>query len=216
MNLTKLREIQEELSRKVKIRPFRGQVKRVAGCDVSYTRDRKRMAAVFVVFSYPELELKEVAREIREVEFPYIPTFLSFREMPALVAAYRKLTELPDLVLVDGQGLAHPRKLGLASHLGVELGIATIGVAKSHLYGEYMEPGPNRGDYSILRDKAGRPIGAVLRTRDGVKPLFISPGNEIDIGDSIRFVLELTRGYRLPEPIRFADRLSRELLKKEV
>ena len=212
MDLASLREIQENLRGKVLIRPLDVEPKVVAGCDSSYSRKRGLIIAVFVLFAYPGLELLEVGRALRKVEFPYIPTYLSFRELPALLEAYRDLRRKPDLILVDGQGIAHPRGLGLASHLGVLLDRPTVGVAKSPLFGEFEMPGLRRGEHTSILN-GDRVIGAVLRTRTGVKPLFVSPGHRVDVEDSIRYVLELTRGYRLPEPIRSADRLSREIAK---
>ncbi len=212
MDLASLREIQENLRGKVLIQPLGSEPKVVAGCDSSYSRKMGLVVAVFVTFSYPELELLEVGSALRKVEFPYIPTYLSFRELPALLKAYKNLRVEPDLILVDGQGIAHPRGLGLASHLGVLLDRPTIGVAKSPLFGEFEMPGPLRGESSPILD-GGRVIGAVLRTRTNVKPLFVSPGHRVTVEDSIKYVLELSRGYRLPEPIRYADRISRKLAK---
>lgn len=160
------------------------------------------MAAV-VVFEWPDLRLIEVQTAGGDLDFPYIPGFLSFREIPLLIKAFEKLRISPDLILVDGQGIAHPRRLGLASHLGLVLNIPTIGCAKSHLIGDYTEPGERRGSCTYLTD-GDRIIGAVLRVKDRVKPLFISIGHKISLGAAIKWTLGTGRGYRLPEPARLA------------
>ncbi len=139
---------------------------------------------------------------------PYIPTFLAFRELPVILKAYKKLTIEPDLILVDGQGIAHPRFCGVATHLGVILNKPTIGCAKSHLIGEFTMPGGNRGDFSPIKWH-NKKIGIVLRTKDNVKPLFISPGNLVDFDDCRRYVLATTLGYRIPEPIRQAHIMAK-------
>ena len=144
------------------------------------------------------------------VDFPYVPGLLSFRELPALLPAVRALSAPPQLIMADGQGLAHPRSFGIASHLGVVLGIPTVGCAKSRLVGAYEEPGDRRGDWSRLLD-GDRCVGAVLRTRDGVKPLFISVGHLIDLDGCVEAVLRCGRGYRLPEPQRLAHSLTARL-----
>lgn len=188
------------------------RIRRVAGTDISYLRERKLALGVAALMSYPGLELLEVATAEVEVPFPYVPGLLSFRELPALLPALEGLSSDPDLILVDGQGVAHPRGFGLASHLGVLTSIPTVGCAKSRLLGEAEEPGPEVGDWVPLRHE-GRTVGAVLRTRRGVKPLYVSVGHLIDLRSSIEVVLSCLRGFRLPEPQRRAhleaDRLKR-------
>ncbi len=210
MELEILKSIQNELAGKVVIKPFRKEVKYVAGCDVSYNRTKNEMTAVVALVEYPSLKLVEVSHHTTAVEFPYIPTFLSFRELPSLVEAFRKLSTKPDLVVVDGQGIAHPRGLGLAAHFGVTVEMPTIGCAKSHLFGKYEMPGLKRGGWTPLW-AGDKMIGAVVRTRDRVKPVFISPGHLIDVESSVEWILKLTKGYKLPEPIRFADSISRRI-----
>jgi deoxyribonuclease V len=139
---------------------------------------------------------------------PYIPGFLSYRELPVLKKAFKKVTLEPDVILDDGQGIAHPRRLGLASHLGVVLGLPTIGCAKSHLFGQYDMPGATRGMYTVMKD-GDEKIGIVLRTRDNVKPLFVSPGHLVSADDCLSVVLKATTRYRIPEPIRYAHRMAR-------
>ncbi len=185
----------------------------VAGTDISYLRECKLALGAVVLMSYPALEVLEVRTSALRVDFPYVPGLLSFRELPALLPALRALTRPPDLILVDGQGVAHPRFFGLASHLGVLTGTPAIGCAKSRLVGEAEQPGPEVGDWEPLL-YGGRTVGAVLRTRRAVKPLFVSVGHLVDLSTSLRLVLGCTRGYRLPEPQRrahaAADALKRE------
>ena len=183
---------------------------RVAGTDISYIREDRLAIAVALSFAWPSLELEEERVCVGRVDFPYVPGLLSFRELPALLPAVRALSPPPGLVMADGQGLAHPRSFGIASHLGVDLGIPTLGCAKSRLVGEYEEPGDLRGSRSPLLYE-GKEVGAVLRTRDGVKPLFISVGHLVGLEDCVRAVLECGRGYRLPEPQRRAHALTARL-----
>ncbi|MEO0158406.1 MAG: endonuclease V [candidate division WOR-3 bacterium] len=204
--IQRLIAIQQELSSKVRIVPLGAEPRLVAGVD-AWCHQRTIRAGV-AVFSLPGKMLVYAEAAERDEEFPYVPCFLSFRELSAMTEAIRRLPEPPDLILVDGQGIAHPRGLGIASHLGVELGIPTIGCAKSRLVGEYEEPGPERGSWRPLVYQ-GRTVGAVLRTRANVRPLFVSSGHLVCLDDAIRFVLEFCNGYRLPEPLREADRVSR-------
>jgi deoxyribonuclease V len=158
---------------------------------------------VIVVLSYPDLATIEVATAERPVSFPYVPGLLSFREAPAVLAAAESLRNEPDLIIVDGQGIAHPRRFGIAAHLGLLLDRPTIGCAKSRLVGRHDPVGPQAGDSAVLRD-GGDEIGMVLRTKAGSNPLFVSIGNKIDLPTAVRFVLATGRGYRLPEPTRRA------------
>lgn len=199
------RALQDRLRPLLRIDGGPRRVRRVAGADLSYDAGRNRLYAAVLVFSYPALELVERQVVARPITFPYVPGLLSFREIPAILAAWRHLREEPDLVLCDAQGIAHPRGIGLASHLGLLLGKPSIGCAKSRLVGEHGEVGPLRGDrVPLLLD--GRTVGVVLRTRAGVRPLFVSPGHLIGIEAAVRFVLACCRGFRLPEPTRQADR----------
>lgn len=197
------REIQERLRGRV-IRRGAPATRLVAGADVS-EKDGRARAAIVVTRDLQPVE--EVSAEV-PVEFPYVPGLLSFRELPALLAAWRKLRTRPDAVIVDGQGLAHPRRFGLACHLGVLLGVPTIGCAKSRLIGTYDEPDEARGSSSPLKE-GGETIGAVLRTQDGRNPLFVSIGHKVSLAAAVRIVLACAVRYRLPEPQRFADHLSK-------
>jgi deoxyribonuclease V len=175
----------------------------VAGCDVSFEREAGRVFAVVVVFDWPELVRVEMSTATRKAVFPYVPGYLSFREGPVLDEAFAKLENRPELVIFDGQGLAHPRRFGLACHLGVLWGVAAIGCAKSLLVGHAEEPGWTKGSWNPLLE-GKEVIGSVLRTRDGVKPVFVSPGHRIDQAGARRVVLQAATRFRLPEPTRQA------------
>jgi len=181
----------------------------IVGLDVAISNKREAVAAA-VVLNYPDLKVVEIAIVKGKVDFPYIPGLLSFREVPLTLRACEQLRSTPDLVMVDGQGLAHPRRMGLASHLGLFLNLPTIGCAKSHLYGELQEPELEFGATGNIFGDAGEIIGAVVRTRAGVKPLFVSVGHKIDLSTCVHWVLECCRGYRLPEPTRLAHLASQE------
>ena len=179
----------------------------VAGVDAGYRGDMAYAAVV--VMKLADLELLEKAVAAKPVQFPYIPGLLSFREGPVILQALHKLKTPPDLLMIDGQGIAHPRRFGIASHIGVLLDTPTIGCAKSRLLGDYKEPQRNRGSISLLTH-GEETIGAAVRTRTDVKPLFVSIGHRMDLDAAIRAVLKSCRGYRLPEPLRRADHLSRK------
>jgi deoxyribonuclease V len=178
-------------------------VRRVAGVDISVDRARGLGTGAVVVLSYPELELVEVAVEQAPLTFPYVPGLLSFREVPVLRAAFARIAGPIDLLLVDGQGLAHPRRFGLACHLGLLLDVPAIGCAKSRLLGEHAPVAEAAGSRADLVDK-GEPIGSVLRTRTNVRPLFVSLGHRIGLTEAETWVSRCCRGYRLPEPTRLA------------
>lgn len=172
---------------------------------MAFSPDGRTAWAGVVVVSLPELLLVESACVLGRVTFPYVPGYLSFREGPHLLRAFARLKRRPDLILFDGQGIAHPRGFGLASHLGVLLNCPSVGCAKSRLVGEHGEPGPERGARVPLRDD-GRTVGAVVRTRDGVRPLYVSIGHRISLRAAIRWTLACCR-FRVPEPIRLAEQL---------
>ncbi|UCF73854.1 MAG: endonuclease V [Deltaproteobacteria bacterium] len=198
--------IQKCLKDEVILKKIDKKIKYIAGLDVAYAKGSKTVWAGVVVLDFPSLVRREERWSQKKVSFPYIPGLLSFREIPALLDALKKIELEPDLIFCDGQGIAHPRGLGLASHLGVLLHKPTIGCAKSPLIGEFGPVGEKRGDYVYLRYQQ-RVIGAVIRTRSGVKPIFISPGYGIQLKDCIRFVLETCSPYRIPEPTRQAHLL---------
>lgn len=194
--------LQKELAGRVIMKGQNRTVRFVAGTDISVGRAGLARAAV-VVLNYPELELADMAVVEGVLDFPYVPGLLSFREIPLLLEAFRRLQTVPELVMVDGQGLAHPRRLGIACHLGLILDLPAIGCAKSRLVGSHAEPGQTPGDYTRLKDN-GEVIGAVLRTRTGVKPVYVSPGHRISLNMSLRWVMRCLKGCRLPEPTRLA------------
>jgi deoxyribonuclease V len=203
LDYAQARHLQERLAGQVRTTPMRQSVRTVAGLDCAFDKTGGTVLAAGVVLSFPELELIETAAVRTALTFPYIPGLLSFREAPACLAVVRKLNTPPDLFLIDGQGIAHPRRLGLAAHLGLFLGRATLGCAKSRLIGTYDEPLAEKGNYSPLLD-GDEIVGAVVRTRSGVKPLFVSPGHLCTLDDAIQWTLRLTTRYRLPEPARLA------------
>jgi deoxyribonuclease V len=194
---------QRELAgRVVRERTF-ARLRTVAGADTSIRAGR--VHAAISVFSYPGLEPLESATAVRPADFPYIPGLLGFREVPALLAAYARLAREPDLLLVDGHGLAHPRRFGIACHLGVELDRPALGCGKTLLVGAHRPPGPKRGARARLVHR-GEVVGAALRTRAGVRPVYVSIGHRIDLASALRVVLACATRFRLPEPIRAADR----------
>jgi len=185
-------------------------IKRIAGADVSYGKDSDLFFAVVVLLTYPGLEPVEEKHAVEKAPFPYIPGLLSFREGPALLKAFAGLEQKPDLVIFDGQGIAHPRGLGLASHMGLFLDVPSIGCGKRRLVGHHEDVGGVKGDRVPLIFHE-RTVGAVLRTRPGVKPVFVSPGHRIGLEGSVEVVLNCCRGYRLPEPVRKAHRAVNRL-----
>jgi deoxyribonuclease V len=207
-------EIQRELATQVSRVGSVTSPRLIAGVDISISREAGMGTGAVVVLSYPDLKIVEAKVVTDRIEFPYVPGLLSFRESPLILKACEELAVTPDLIMVDGQGIAHPRRMGIASHLGLLLGIPTIGCAKSRLCGECEEPGNASGSYSELRDK-GEVIGAALRTRVGVNPVYVSIGHMIDLPSAIRWVLACCRGYRLPEPTRRAHQAAGGNLKSE-
>lgn len=182
-------------------------VKYVAGVDMGFEADGTISRAAVAVLSFPDLQVIETSLARRPTSFPYIPGFLSFREIPAVLDALEKIKITPDIFLCDGQGIAHPRRLGIASHLGLLIDMPTIGVAKSLLVGKHEELPETKGSQQPLIYK-GETVGTVLRTRTGVKPLYISSGHRISLPTAIDYVLRCTTKYRLPETTRIADKLA--------
>jgi deoxyribonuclease V len=224
------REIQEELRSHWKGEDSFGPIRTVAGLDASFVltgsqalkrpasrlRDANRAIGCVVHYRFPEMEELERAYAILPLDFPYIPGLLSFREIPVLLAALRKLRAMPDLLFCDAHGYAHPRRLGLASHLGVVLDLPTIGCAKSLLIGTHKALPQMAGCWTPLLDEkaSGERIGAALRTRTGVNPIYVSQGHRVSLETSIRLTLAVTDGYRIPRPTRDADRFAGEIKRK--
>ena len=200
---------QEARRGEVRLESLPRQPRLVGGADASYDRVDKRIYGALVVLTYPDLSLVEEAVLDGPCPFPYIPGLLSFREAPIIVEIWKKLAHRPDVLLVDGQGIAHPRGLGIAAHLGLLLDVPTIGVAKSRLVGEGDEPGKEAGAATPLSWQ-GQVVGWILRTRTGVQPLYVSPGHRVSLQDCLKITLGCVQEYRLPEPLRRADRLSRQ------
>lgn len=202
-------EVQERLRPLVQTNhdDFPEHVTRVAGVDVGFPGGGDTARAVVVVLDFPSLAPVENAVAFQKVRFPYVPGFLSFRELPAVLDAFSRLRTRPDLVLCDGQGIAHPRRLGIATHLGLCIDLPTIGVGKSILCGTHGPVPDQKGEWTPLRHK-GETIGAMLRTRVGVQPLIISPGHRISLVSAIAWVMRCTTRYRLPETTRHAHRLA--------
>jgi deoxyribonuclease V len=193
------------LNSKIKL----NDLKLIAATDVSYYRDSKTGKAVIVLWDYKKSELIDYSTFSCKVKFPYIPGLLSFRECPLIIEAFKKLSLEPELIITDGQGIAHPRRMGEATHLGLITEIPTIGCAKSKLYGIFEEPNSKKGSYTILYDFDGSPIGAVLRSKDNTKPIFVSPGYMIDLDTSLKVILNLISKFRIPDPLRMAHTLSK-------
>jgi deoxyribonuclease V len=195
--------LQKRLATRVILKPLPEEITVVAGADVGYSRGHDRAVAAVVTYTYPALELRELVRFQGKFSYPYVPGLLSFREIPLLLEAFKHLREEPDVVLCDGQGTAHPRRLGLASHLGLWLNLPTVGCAKTRLVGTHGKVGVRKGQYRSLRYRDER-VGVVLRTRTKVKPLYVSPGHLAEVDSSRKLVERCCTKYRLPEPIRRA------------
>jgi len=214
------RALQEELRNRVVRRDDFGDgqgvdeaIHRVAGVDAGFPRGRRVTRAAVAVFSFPRLEPVDEAVAEMPLSFPYVPGLLSFRELPAVLEALARLAKPPDLLLCDAQGYAHPRRFGLACHLGVVTGLPSIGAAKSRLVGEHGEIPPEKGTWRPLRNPGraeggGEVLGAVLRTRTGVRPVYVSVGHRVSLETAIDLVLRCTPRYRISEPLRRADRLA--------
>ena len=230
--------LQKRLTCKVQFTPIKNPPKLIAGLDCALSKDGQRIIASAVILKtanaenglweplrQPGFEIVETTSAVQKVSFPYIPGLLSFREAPVCIAAVEKLKTEPDVFVIDGQGIAHPRRLGLAAHLGLFFDKPTIGCAKSRLTGAFEEPSPEKGTYSLLKDKKSvnqntryairdtqyETIGAVVRTRANVKPVFVSVGNKCLLKDAIKITLDCTTKYRLPEPTRLAHQLVSKL-----
>lgn len=201
------RAIQQRLREKVITSDRFGPINYVAGIDVGFEQANTVTRAAVVVLSFPALELQDQAVARRPTSFPYIPGLLSFREVPAVLDAFGKLNVQPDLILCDGQGIAHPRRFGIACHIGVWLDIPAIGVAKSRLIGTHSEVPNHKGGYTGLYDH-GEQIGVVLRSRVNVRPLYISVGHRISLNSAIEYVMQCITRYRLPETTRYAHKLA--------
>lgn len=198
--------IQKELQKRVITQNGFKEIKNIAGVDLAPMQGEEKLTCGIIVLSFPGLEEIERVSARAHERFPYIPGLLAFREGPAIIEAFKKLKNNPDLMMVDGQGIAHPRGLGIASHVGVILDTPSIGVAKERLFGKYNEPPDSQGAWTpLVNPHNGTTIGAVVRTRKGTKPVFVSIGHKIDLRTALKITRDCTKGYRIPEPTRLAD-----------
>lgn len=201
------RALQDELHDRIECSDRLSPLRHVAGVDVGFEDGGRVTRAAVAVLAWPGLEVVERALARRVTAFPYVPGLLAFRELPAVVAALEKLETGPDLVFCDGQGIAHPRRFGIACHLGLLIDRPAIGVGKSRLVGTHGEPGRERGAREPLIDR-GEIVGSVLRTRTAVRPVYVSPGHRVSLETAVELVLQAAPRYRLPEPVREADRMA--------
>lgn len=206
--------LQQRLRERVRIVSLARPVQTIAGADISFNKFSTKVYAAIVVLRLPSLVIVEEATAMSETHFPYIPGLLSFREVPALLEAWAKLRMEPDAVMLDGQGIAHPRRMGIAAHFGLFIERPTLGCAKSVLAGKYAEPSPERGAWTPMMDK-GETIGAALRTKNNVQPIFVSPGHQLDLMGAIQLASACNGGYRIPEPTRRAHHLANALRRTE-
>lgn len=206
---------QKMLREEIRIEPLKTPVETVAGADISFSRGSDVMHAGMVILTFPDL--KEVARSLvsARIDFPYIPGLLAFREIPSLLEAWELLKIKPDVVILDGHGIAHPRRMGIATHFGIVADQPTIGCAKKILTGTYEEPGMEKGNYTYITHR-GEQVGMALRSRTNVKPVFISPGHLVSFDDAYSVVTQCLTGYRLPETTRIAHRMVNRLRRGEI
>lgn len=202
--------LQESLRERVVLKDHFEHIRHVAGADIAFDPDTEMAFAGVIVYTFPGLEEVERRMARRKLRFPYVPGLLSFRESPILIAAFARLTTEPDLLLIDGHGLAHPRLFGIACHIGVLFDKPAVGCAKSLLVGEAGEPAAKAGSSAPL-DFRGQRVGAVLRTRDGVRPIFVTQGHRVSLATAVRLVRQCVDGYRIPKPTREADHYVRDL-----
>lgn len=203
-------QIQNNLKPHLILKKTFSKLKTIGGADVAYSKDEKTLLGVIAVLSFPGLEILEIASAEGKIHFPYFPGLLSFREGPILIKTFQKLKIKPDLMVFDGHGIAHPRGFGLASHMGFWFDLPSIGCAKTPLLSEYDDPRTTKGSFELIR-REGLETGAVLRTKENVKPVFVSPGHRIDLRNSIQLILATCHGFRIPEPLRRAHQFSRIL-----
>jgi deoxyribonuclease V len=209
-------ELQKQLRAQVRIEPLKRKIETVAGADISFNKFEPTVYAGLVVLRLPSLEVMEEVGVVSETQFPYIPGLLSFRETPSVLEAWAKLKTEPDAVMFDGQGIAHPRRVGIASHVGLLIERPTFGCAKSVLVGRYAEPETERGSWMpLVEPKSDETLGAALRTKRNVQPIFVSPGHLIDLAGALELTLACDGGYRQPEPTRRAHLLVNALRRGE-
>jgi deoxyribonuclease V len=206
-------QIQENLRSRIILKKTFSKVRTIGGGDVAYSKKRNLLFGAVVVLSFPQMETVDISKADGMVHFPYIPGLFSFREGPILIKAFQRLKTKPDVMIYDAQGIAHPRGFGLASHMGLWLDLPSVGCAKTPLVDEFTSPGPSKGSCELIR-REGKEVGIVLRTKDNVKPLFVSPGHRIDLPTSIQIILKCCQRFRIPEPLRRAHHVSRLMREK--
>ena len=205
VSVTEAQHIQQRLRHHIQVGTYVRDIHYIAGADIAVAPATSTVYAGVIVLDYTTLNVVERKGIVSTTDFPYIPGLLSFREAPALLQVFAQLDITPDVIVFDGQGIAHPRGLGIASHMGLLLDIPAIGCAKSRLTGRYEEPPPTRGAHTPLYGRNGQVLGAVLRTKDRTKPVFVSVGHKIELLQALDILLHCHRGYRIPEPTRLAD-----------
>jgi deoxyribonuclease V len=205
VSATEAQRIQQRLRRHIQVGTYVRDIRYIAGADIAIAPATSTIYAGVVVLDYATLAVVERKSLVSSTDFPYIPGLLSFREAPALLQVFADIETIPDVVVFDGQGIAHPRGLGIASHMGLLLDVPAIGCAKSRLTGRYEEPPPTRGAYTPLYGGHGQVLGAVLRTKDRTRPVFVSVGHKIELSQALDILLHCHRGYRIAEPTRLAD-----------
>ncbi len=208
-------DIQKRLRSEIQLKPLQKDIKLVGGTDLSFNKFSDVIYAGIVLLDAATMQVVGHSLVVDQMKFPYIPGLLSFREIPSLMKAWEQLTQKPDIMLVDGHGIAHSRRMGIAAHLGLLTQTPTIGCAKKILFGKYTEPAPEKGSYTPILDKQ-ETIGFALRTKDKVKPMLVSPGNLVSLEETVDIVLRCTRGYRLPEPTRQAHNTVNALRRGEI
>jgi deoxyribonuclease V len=206
-------QIQENLKSRIILKKNFSKVRTIGGGDVAYSKKRNLLFGAIVVLSFPQMDTLDIANAYGMVRFPYIPGLFSFREGPILIKTFQRLKTKPDIMLYDGQGIAHPRGFGLASHMGLWLDLPSVGCAKTPLLDEFTSSGSSRGSCELIR-REGKEVGIILRTKDNVKPLFVSPGHRIDLPTSIQIILKCCHGFRIPEPLRRAHHVSRDMMQR--
>ena len=213
--ISEAKAIQDRFRENVMISPLKHSIQFIAGADVSFDRGSNIMHAAIVILFFSDLSVVEKKGISEEVNFPYVPGLLAFREGPPILKVWDKLEQKPDVILFDAHGLAHPRRFGLACHLGVILDIPSIGCAKSVLVGSYSKPGSKAGEFSLMIDK-GEEVGAAVRTKDGVTPMFVTVGHRVDLPSAIKLTLDCVKGYRVPEPTRQAHLVVNSIRRGDV
>jgi deoxyribonuclease V len=204
-------QIQENLRTRVILEKTFSEVRTIGGGDVAYSKSKNVLFGAIAVLSFPKMEMLDVAVAYGRIPFPYIPGLFSFREGPILIKAFQKLSVKPDVMIFEGQGIAHPRGFGLASHMGIWFDLPSIGCAKTPLLDQFILPGDSKGSYELIR-REGRVVGAVVRTKNAVKPLFVSIGHRIDLNTCIQLILSACKRFRIPEPLRKAHQATRKML----